>query len=82
MLEVLFEDRWLRAEVGLIGQVRLYVDRKLVAKKLDWFGAKDMPRLYAELDDGSTVEVYSKTDEADYRSRLAISVDGQTIART
>ena len=82
LLEIDFEGHWIRVEYGWLGQVRLFIDRKKVASKLSWFGSADMPRVSAELPDGSEVEVYYKGDMNSGRTRLAIAVDRRTIART
>jgi len=81
LLEIDFEGHWLRLEASWMGQVKLLVDRKVVAKKLKWFQASDLPLVSCELDDGTRVEGFAKSDSSTGRIRFAIAVDGRTIAR-
>ena len=80
-LEIDFEGNWIRLEASWFGQVRLLVNRRVVAKRLKWFQSSDVPLVAAELDDGTLVEGYAKTDGQSGNIRFAIAVDGRTIAR-
>ena len=82
LLEIDFEGHWLRLEANWLGRVRLLVDRRCVAQKLKWFKSSDLPIVSAQLDDGTLVEGYAKTDSNGSRIRFAIAVDGRTVART
>ena len=81
LLEIDFDGNWIRLEASWLGQVKLLVNRRVVAKKLKWFQSSDLPLVEAELDDGTRVEGFAKTDGSTGRIRFAIAVDGRTIAR-
>ena len=82
LLEIDFEGHWLRLEANWLGSVTLYIDRRKAAQKLKWFKPSDLPLVSAQLEDGTLVEGYAKTDGNSGRIRFAISVDGRTVART
>ena len=80
-LEIDFEGHWIKLEANWLGTVSLFVDRRVVAKKLKWFQPTDSPLVTAELDDGTMIEGFAKSDSNTGSIRFAIAVDGRTIAR-